>query len=61
MSAAAMDSNEVCRAYRNNGKCRYGDECKFEHSEGDAIPNPPRGKCFNFEQDGECQFGDRCR
>ena len=25
MAAAA----EICRAFRNNGKCRYGDECKF--------------------------------
>ena len=28
---------EVCRAYRNNGSCRYGDECKYEHSEGEPI------------------------
>ena len=63
MSASGMDvqSIEICRAYRNNGKCRYGDDCKFEHSEGEPIANPPRGKCFSFEQDGDCQYGNRCR
>ena len=57
----AATTEEVCRAYRNKGRCRYGDECKYTHSEGDAIANPPRGECFNFKQDGECKFGDRCR
>ena len=55
------DDGEVCRAWRNNGKCRYGDECKFEHSEGEPIAQPPRGECFNFKEGNECQFGDRCR
>ena len=56
-----MESNELCRAFRNNGKCRYGDDCKYEHSEGEPVANPPRGPCFNFEKDGECSFGERCR
>ena len=55
------DADEVCRAFRNNGKCRYNDECKFAHTDGDFIEPPPRGLCFNFQQDGECSFGDRCR
>jgi len=56
-----MAAVEVCRAFRNTGKCRNGDACKFEHSFGDAIKAPPAGECFNFKQDGACQFGDRCR
>jgi len=52
---------EVCRAFRNTGRCRNGDECKYEHSTGDAIAPPPAGECFNFQQTGSCQFGDRCR
>eukprot|EP00750_Incisomonas_marina_P000783 INCI10583.1.p1 GENE.INCI10583.1~~INCI10583.1.p1 ORF type:complete len:211 (-),score=30.98 INCI10583.1:211-843(-) len=55
------EASEVCRAFRNTGRCRYGESCKYEHSEGDAIEPPPRGQCFNFEQDGECEYGDRCR
>mmetsp|Transcript_48994 Transcript_48994/g.98588 ORF Transcript_48994/g.98588 Transcript_48994/m.98588 type:complete len:160 (-) Transcript_48994:246-725(-) len=56
-----MAAIEVCRAFRNTGKCRNGDECKFEHSTGDVIVPPPAGECFNFQQTGECKFGDRCR
>ena len=56
-----MAAVEVCRAFRNTGKCRNGDECKFEHSTGEAIAPPPAGECFNFKQEGSCKFGDRCR
>lgn len=52
---------EICRAFRNQGRCRYGDECQYEHTSGDPIPAPPRGECFNFKENGSCQFGDRCR
>ena len=55
------EEQEICRAYRNQGRCRYGDECKFSHSEGEAIEPPPRGLCFNFRDGGACDFGDRCR
>lgn len=51
----------VCRAFRNTGRCRYGDECNYEHSEGDPIEPPPRGQCFNWKQTGECDYGDNCR
>jgi len=59
----AMDASgtEVCRAFRNNGRCRYGEECNYVHSEGDPIEPPPRGQCFNWEQTGACAYGDRCR
>ena len=55
------EAQEICRAYRNTGRCRYGDECKFSHSEGETIEPPPRGLCFNFRDQGACDFGDRCR
>eukprot|EP01047_Picozoa_sp_COSAG01_P091766 COSAG01_NODE_23295_length_820_cov_1.995839_1_plen_71_part_01 len=58
-----MAEGEICRAFRNTGKCRYGDDCKFLHEEGPPIPPPnnPVGMCFAFEEGGECQFGDRCK
>jgi len=57
---------EVCRAFRNKGECRYGNECKYEHSKGDLITVPPRdfkpkGDCHSWEKDKACKFGDRCR
>jgi len=55
------EAKEVCRAFRNTGRCRYGDECNYEHSEGDPIEPPPRGQCFNWKQTGECDYGDNCR
>jgi len=63
LAAMATDASgtEVCRAFRNNGRCRYGDECNYVHSEGDPIEPPPRGQCYNWEQKGECPYGDRCR
>jgi hypothetical protein len=54
-------STAVCRHFRNTGKCKFGDECKYQHSAGDAIASPPRGPCNNYRQGGECKFGDRCR
>jgi hypothetical protein len=52
---------EVCRAFRNTGRCRNGDACKYEHSTGDVIAPPAAGPCFNFRDNGSCEFGDRCR
>ena len=51
----------VCRAFRNTGRCRYGEDCNYEHSEGDPIEPPPRGQCFNWGETGQCAYGDRCR
>lgn len=57
---------EVCRTYRNTGRCRFGDSCKYTHSEGEPIAAPPRvikprGVCFNWKEGIDCKFGDRCR
>jgi hypothetical protein len=57
---------EICRAFRNTGKCRFDKECKFEHSTGDHITPPPRdytpkGDCHNWTKEQKCRFGDRCR
>ena len=40
-----MAEQEICRAFRNTGHCRYGEECKFIHEEGPPIapPNKPVG------------------
>mmetsp|Transcript_22791 Transcript_22791/g.26802 ORF Transcript_22791/g.26802 Transcript_22791/m.26802 type:complete len:167 (+) Transcript_22791:23-523(+) len=57
----ASTVQEVCRAFRNTGRCRNGDECKYEHSAGEMITPPPAGPCFNFRENGQCEFGDRCR
>ena len=40
MIGAPVHGNEICRAFRNTGHCRYGEECKFIHSEGEPIAPP---------------------
>jgi len=60
------DGKEVCRAFRNNGECRFGEDCKYEHSKGDPIAVPerdykPKGDCHSWEKEKKCRFGDRCR
>jgi hypothetical protein len=57
------ETDEVCRSFRNTGNCRFGDDCKFVHSDGEPIqaPQRPRKECFNFRDNGNCDHGDRCR
>ncbi|GMI22863.1 hypothetical protein TeGR_g3807 [Tetraparma gracilis] len=52
---------EICRAFRNTGRCRFGDACSFEHSEGEPIEAPPRGQCHDFAENGTCDYGTRCK
>lgn len=62
----------VCHSYYNTKKCRFGEECRFDHEFGGGkvgfrkdIPSPGKGGektevCRNF-QGGHCRFGDNCR
>jgi len=54
---------DVCRSFRNTKLCRYGDNCKFVHSEGEPIPQPLRkiGECYGFRDTQNCERGDKCR
>jgi len=56
-------SEEVCRAFRNNGRCRYGDNCRYVHSEGPPIQptETVRKECFDWRDNGSCSHGDRCK
>jgi len=59
-------STEVCRKYRNTGRCRYRNNCKYEHSDGPEIEVPDRpikarGVCFNFRDGKDCKFAEKCR
>ena len=49
--------------FRNKGKCRYKEQCRFEHSVGEPIPVviKPRGVCHLFRDEGECTYGANCR
>jgi len=58
---AGVDAREVCRGFRNTGRCRFGSVCKYEHSEGAAIEPPPVGECIHYRDEGKCSREDRCR
>jgi hypothetical protein len=64
--AKGKAGQEICRAFRNNGSCRFEKDCKYEHSSGAAIEAPPRdytpkGDCHNWAEKKECRFAERCR
>jgi hypothetical protein len=64
--AKGKDGKEICRAFRNNGKCRFEKDCKYEHSSGPQIEAPPRdytpkGDCHNWTETKSCRFAERCR
>ena len=44
--AAAADLSkkaDVCRMFRDSGKCRFGDTCKYAHAAA-SVPRPPKVK-----------------
>jgi hypothetical protein len=61
---------ELCRNFRNTGRCRFGESCTYSHVAGGPIGHPakteraprsPPGECYNFKENGECKFGTECR
>jgi len=56
----------MCRAFEETGKCKFGDECIFAHSEEELRPRVDRHPkyktriCRTFWEQGECPYGKRC-
>ena len=61
--------NSTCYEFRKNGKCGYGDKCRFKHIDsgkkvfkrskpGTRIRS--KMKCIYFHQYGKCKNGDEC-
>ena len=48
-----MREKQPCSHWETFGKCKYGDECKFEH--------PKQGICEFFNSHGKCRHGDKCK
>lgn len=56
---------EICRAFQDNGRCRYGSKCQFAHNLNELreINRHPRYKtqyCKKFNENGFCPYGTRC-
>jgi len=63
---ATLYKTELCRAYEETGKCKFGDECIFAHGEEELKPRVDRHPkyktriCRTFWEQGECPYGKRC-
>merc|ERR1712065_131618 len=59
--------NNICYSFRDNGECRFGENCRFEHVEGRGQSDGgykrkdfggSRGVCFNYRDNGTCDRDD---
>lgn len=56
---------ELCRTFRETGRCKYGAKCQFAHGPGElrALARHPKYKtelCHKFYRLGQCPYGARC-
>ena len=52
--------SKMCRDFAFNGKCSYGEGCKFEHLPLGAKDNKSR-TCRSFAFNGKCSYGEGCK
>ena len=56
---------EICRSFKDNNMCKYGEKCQFAHGE-QQLRNVNRHEkfktelCRRFHQEGYCPYGPRC-
>ena len=78
-SQAAQSSfggtKKPCSTYLRNGKCKFGEGCRFSHGDGggtdgrskqtaggsNAVRNDTKKPCTNYMGTGKCKFGEGCR
>ncbi|KAI3651683.1 hypothetical protein MP228_002986 [Amoeboaphelidium protococcarum] len=56
---------EMCRAFEETGKCKFGTRCLFAHDRAELrlVKRHPRYKtevCRSFYEEGICKYGRRC-
>eukprot|EP00118_Oscarella_pearsei_P018986 m.198569 g.198569 ORF g.198569 m.198569 type:complete len:763 (+) comp39562_c0_seq2:161-2449(+) len=66
--ATAGSRGRTCHYWRRNGVCRYGDRCRFVHSDPvvdsgsmtSGSSETPQEKCRYWESGRSCPYGQRC-
>ncbi|VDD88384.1 unnamed protein product, partial [Enterobius vermicularis] len=57
----------LCQAFKDTGKCEFGDNCCFAHGEKElrlppqAHPKYKTQLCNKFSISGYCPYGSRCQ
>ena len=64
-SSKTRYKTELCRSFKENGICKYGEKCQFAHGEPEVrnINRHPKFKtelCRTFHISGYCPYGPRC-
>lgn len=57
---------KLCRNFKTNGSCRYGNLCQFAHGTQDTKHRAKSNKyktkkCINFFSSGICYYGETCQ
>ena len=63
-TASSPRFNHPCRDFLKHGRCKFGNGCKFSHSQdGGVAPSTVKtpAKCNTFHESGQCRFGSKCR
>ena len=56
---------ELCKTFRETGKCPYGFKCRFAHGKEELLSkilnsNYKKKDCKTFSECGFCPYGSRC-
>ncbi|KAL4480808.1 hypothetical protein ABPG72_001677 [Tetrahymena utriculariae] len=62
----AKYKTEMCKNWVENGKCNYGDKCKFAHGKNELVQKVAANKhfktkkCKQYYESCVCNYGPRC-
>ena len=68
VSGMSTEAKKACFAWEQQGKCRFGNNCKYMHDPAKKGQSPKNGQnagqkeCrYHARQPGSCKFGNKCR